>query len=101
MPFDPIGGTGRLTMPDPAGGILEVSLGPEGVRRERSYPPQILRCRGPMRLRRDLDHPVDQAGTAPGNLLELPSVLHRTAKAARYGRPHRALYEEVRRPDVG
>src|SRR5262245_33726225 len=54
-----------------------------------------------MRLRQYLEDPVDQAGAAPRNLLELPPVLHRPAEAHRHGRPGRAVHEEVRGPDVG
>ena len=63
--------------------------------------PEVPRRRGALRLRRDLEDPVDQAGAAPRNLLELPPVLHGQAEAARYRRPRRALHQEVRRADVG
>ena len=63
--------------------------------------PKYSRRRGALRVRRDLEDPLDQARAAPRNLLELPPVLHRPAEAARHRRPRRAVHEEVRRADVG
>ena len=54
-----------------------------------------------LRLRGDVEDALYEARAAPGNLLELPSILYRQAEAARYGRPRRTFHEEVRRPDVG
>src|SRR5437660_6257321 len=73
---------------------------PEGARCEGRHSSEVPRRRGQMRLRRDMEDPVDQARAAPRNLLELPSVLYRQAEADRHRGPRRAVYEEVRRADV-
>ena len=62
--------------------------------------PEVPRDRGAVRVWRDVEDPIDQAGAAPRNLQQLPSVLHRPAEAGRHGRPGRALYQAIWRPDV-
>src|SRR5207249_3771139 len=71
-------------------GIILVSTDTQGARCEGSHPPEVLRRRGALRVRGDVEDAVDQAGAAPRNLLELPPVLHGQAEAARYRRPRRA-----------
>ncbi len=47
-------------------------------------------------MRQQFCHPLDPQGRhSRRNLLRLPSVLHRQAKAGRYGRPRRALPPQV------
>src|SRR5512146_141254 len=90
------GGTGcRARRRD---GIIEVSCKLKGVRREGRHSSEVLRCRGALRMRSDLEDAVDQARAAPRDLLELPPVFHRPSEADRYGRPCGAVHEEVRRP---
>src|SRR5262249_21593907 len=82
-----------------ATGIIKVSPTAQGDRCEGRYPPQVLRGRGPLRVRSDLEDAFDQARVASGNLLELPPVLHGQAEASRHRGPRRALHEEIRRAD--
>src|SRR3981081_958328 len=53
---------------------------------------------GALRLRAHVPDSLHDQGrfAARRNLLELPSLLHRQAKAARYGGSRRAFHEEVR-----
>ena len=62
--------------------------------------PKYLRGGGALRVRRDLEDALDEAGAAPRNLQQLPSVLHGPAEAGRHGRPRGAVHEAVRRADV-
>src|SRR5580765_3128470 len=73
---------------------------PEGARCEGSDSSEVSRCDGALRVRGLVEDPLDEARTASGNLLELPSVLYRPTEADRHGRPRRTLHEEVRRADV-
>src|SRR5579883_1075313 len=48
-----------------------------------------------MRLRRNVQNAVDETGNPPGNLLQVPSVLHGQAETCGYGRPCRKIPEKV------
>ena len=50
-----------------------------------------------MRLRQHLFHPLHAGENPRGNLLRLPSLLHRQAEVRRYRRPNRKIPEEIRR----
>ena len=53
-----------------------------------------------MRVRRDVEDALDQAGAAPRDLQQLPPVLHGPPEADRHRRPRRALHQALRRADV-
>jgi len=52
-------------------------------------------------MRQHVQDAFDQARTAPRNLLGVPPVLHGSPEADRHRGTGRALYEKIRRPDVG
>src|SRR5262245_55524564 len=76
---------------------MGVSRDAEGDRCEGRHSSEVPRGRGALLVRRDVEDALHQAGTAPGNLLELPPVLYGQTEAARYRRPNRPVHEEVRR----
>ena len=73
----------------------------KGAHREVRHSSRVPRRHGPLRVSGDVEDALDPEGPPPGNLLELPPVLHgadrrsSTLKAASNG------HQEVRRPDVG
>src|SRR5262245_50250086 len=73
---------------------------PKGARCEGQCSPEVSRSRSAVRVRRELEDPVDQAAAAPGNMLELQAVLHGPPEDDRHGRPRRAIYQEVRGADL-
>jgi hypothetical protein len=64
--------------------------------REGGHSSRVCRDDHYLRLRRGHPHPVHPPRYPGGDLLEVPSVLHRQAEAGGHGRAHRALPEEVR-----
>jgi len=79
--------------------IMGVSRDAQGDRCEGRHSSEVPRGRGALLVRRDVENALHQAGAAPGNLLELPPVLHGQTEAARYRRPDCPVHEEVRRAD--
>src|SRR6266496_2967863 len=66
---------------------------------EARNPPRVPEHAGPLRLRRDLDDPLDQERAAPRNLLELPSLLYGQTEAHRRRRSGRTFHPQVRQED--
>ena len=88
------------TRPDIIGGFARNQPKESAVK--EAIHPRVPRRRGPLRVRGNVEDPLDQARAAPGNLLELPSVFHRPAEADRYRRPHRSgSPASIRRADRG
>src|SRR6516225_709195 len=54
---------------------------------ESKHTSELCRCRRKVRLRRNLQNALDEAGNPPRNLLEMPSVLHWQAETGRHRRP--------------
>src|SRR6185436_20736332 len=79
---------------------MGVSREPEGACCEARDSSEVSRHRSALRLRRDLEDAVDQAGTASRNLQQLPSVLHRPPEAGGHRRTGRALHEALWRADL-
>src|SRR5207248_1070404 len=71
------------------------------ARREGRHPSQVSRGRRALRLRGDVEDPLDQTRAASRDLLELSSVFHWPSEADRYRGPRGAVHEEVRRADLG
>src|ERR1043166_4542988 len=60
------------------------------------YSPRVQRSERHLRLWPYVQDPFHPPGRYPrGDLLRLPSLLHRTPEAGRHRRPHRSLREEV------
>src|SRR5258706_7005386 len=70
---------------------------------ETQYSSGLPSRNGALRLRAHFPDSLHDQGriAARRNLFELPSLLHRQAKAAGYGRPRRAFHEEVRESSRG
>src|SRR5258706_6754110 len=68
-----------------------------GDLRETQYSSGLPSRNGALRLRAHVPDSLHDQGcfAARRNLFELPSLLHRQAKAAGYGRPRRAFHEEI------
>ena len=81
--------------------IIFFSTRPEGADSEGRDSPEVSGGRGSLRVRQHVQDALDQARTAPRNLLRLPSVLHRPPEADRHRRPRRAVHQEVRLADIG
>src|SRR5687768_3421576 len=75
-----------------ASDILTFSREPEGACCEGRDSPQVQRDRGPLRVRCDLEDPLDEAGTASRNLQQLPPVLHGAPEADRHRRTRGAVH---------
>src|SRR5262245_23061511 len=67
--------------------------GKEEATNERSHSSRLPSGARALRLRRRMGDPFDQARQrgAPGNLLQLPSILYGQAEADRHGRPCRKV----------
>src|SRR5467141_1376215 len=70
---------------------------------ETQYSSGLPSRNGALRLRAHVPDSLHDQGrfAARRNLFELPSLLHRQAKAAGYGRPRRAFHKEVREGSRG
>src|SRR6266705_1552240 len=66
---------------------------------EARNPPRVPEHARPLRLRRDLDDPLDQEGAAPRDLLELPSVFYGQTEAYGRPRPGRPFHPQVPQED--
>src|SRR5262245_45716423 len=64
---------------------------------ETKHTSELRRRRRQMRLWRNFQDAIDEAGDSLRNLFEMPSVLHRQAKAGRYCRPSRKIPAEVQK----
>src|SRR3989344_1938674 len=60
---------------------------------ERASPNLLRQRQSGLRVRQYFHGRLDQAGTARGNLFELPSFLYRQAKTRGHGRPRREIPE--------
>src|SRR5450759_1944443 len=72
-----------------------------GDNSEARYSSEVQGNRRAVRVRGDLEDPVDQGRASPGNLLAVPPVLHRPPETDRHRGPRGTVHEEVRRADVG
>src|SRR5919201_441122 len=70
--------------------------GREKADNAREHPPRLPDCQSALRVRRHLGDAVDARRPAPRYLQQLPSLLHREAKADRHAGAHRPVQEEVR-----
>src|SRR6185369_12531810 len=62
---------------------------------------KVRRGRSSLRVRQHVQDTFDQARTAPRNLLGVPPVLHGSPEADRHRGTGRALYQKIRRADLG